>query len=82
MGLDKWIAPEKEKKKKKEESKINSQGLSNFRKKERVKETPILTKHTLICPKAKCKYQKVIVKRILTEKDKVCPKCKGLMRIK
>ncbi len=84
MGLDKWIKPEETAKKpkikddakkpKKPESKPKENkgtiGLKN------------LLKFDLVCPKAKCKYQKTIRKKELTDKDKICPRCKSIMKIK
>ncbi len=81
MGLDKWIKPEETEKKpkikddaKKPESKPKENkgtiGLKN------------LLKFDLVCPKAKCKYQKTIRKKELTDKDKICPRCKSIMKIK
>ena len=82
MSLDKWIKP----KNKKEEVKKKPQPkASEDRTKEATspEKTPIkLTKHILICPKAKCKYQKTIIKKQLTERDKICPRCKSKMKIK
>jgi hypothetical protein len=83
LGLDKWIAPEKEKKKPvKKEVNLSPDIILKSKKKENSKAAPILSKYILICPKAKCKYQKVILKRTLTTKDKICPKCKGQMKVK
>jgi len=84
LGLDKWIKPEETAKKpkikddakkpKKPESKPKENkgtiGLKN------------LLKFDLVCPKAKCKYQKTIRKKELTDKDKICPRCKSITKIK
>jgi hypothetical protein len=83
LGLDKWISPEdKAKKKKKQPPKLISETSSKYQKKKPSEVPKTLNKYTLICPKAKCKYQKVLVKRFLTDNDKICPKCKGQMKIK
>lgn len=82
MSLDKWIKP----KKKKEEVKKKPQPKASEDKTKKApspEKTPInLTKYILICPKAKCKYQKTIIKKQLKERDKICPRCKSKMKIK
>ena len=93
LSLDKWIKPEKEKKdsEKKPEVKndvndIKKPELTNVSKKTKApksEESSIkFTKFLLICPNAKCKYQKTIVKKKLIDKDKRCPRCKNEMKIK
>ncbi|MHA1292879.1 MAG: hypothetical protein ACTSQJ_09455, partial [Promethearchaeota archaeon] len=59
-----------------EENQFDNQIETTFEKKKK------LNKFTLICKKAKCKYQKTILKRQLLEEDKICPRCKGEMKIK
>ena len=84
MGLDKWIKPEdtkKQKIKKKEEGYQSKDGPSKPKEKYKEKKSPKLTKFVLTCTKAKCKYKKTIVKKILTEKDKICPRCKSEMKL-
>ena len=39
-------------------------------------------KYLLICSKKSCGYQKRLVKKKLTNKDKTCPRCNGVMKIK
>ncbi len=41
-----------------------------------------LTRYTLVCPNAKCKYQKTIMKKLLSEMDKICPRCNKEMKVK
>ncbi|MFW9950667.1 MAG: hypothetical protein ACFFKA_11165 [Candidatus Thorarchaeota archaeon] len=85
MGLDKWIKPEEKKSKtikKKEEGEPRKKSDSKPKDKEKDKESSKLTKFDLTCSNAKCKYKKTIVKKILTEKDKVCPRCKKEMKTK
>ena len=86
MGLDKWLKPEEtEKKPKKKSSTKPIEKQKDVKESKDVKsEKPIskLTKFTLICPNAKCKYQKTIMKKNLTETDKLCPRCKNVMKIK
>ncbi|MFW9951303.1 MAG: hypothetical protein ACFFKA_14380 [Candidatus Thorarchaeota archaeon] len=81
MGLDKWISPENDVKKKKLAKKTTDKDSQN-QKSKILGDLQTLSKHTLVCSKSKCKYQKVIVKKNLTEKDKICPKCKSQMKIK
>ncbi|MFX1314923.1 MAG: hypothetical protein ACFE9T_03605 [Promethearchaeota archaeon] len=74
MGLDKWLKPEEEKKlKKKEKNDLTSQKIDE-------KISKKLFKFELICSNKKCKYQKIIIKKVLTEKDKNCPRCSSLMK--
>ena len=83
MGLDKWIKPEgtgTKQSKKKDENEPKKK--SDSKPKEKEKETLKLIKNVLICSNSKCKYKKTIVKKLLTEKDLVCPRCKNEMRLK
>ncbi len=87
MGLDKWIKPEKKEKKspgvkKKGPVKSNKSSKENQVITELGKSETKLTKFNLVCQKAKCKYQKTIMKKNLTERDKICPRCKSEMNIK
>ena len=86
MGLDKWLKPEdkvKKPKKKKVSSvqvkeKKSKQAQNQGIEKKKIK----LTKYTLVCPNAKCKYQKTIMKKELTDDDKTCPRCSKVMKVK
>ena len=83
MGLDKWIKPEGTKaklNKKKEEDEPRKKSDSKL--KEKDMEVIKLIKNILICPNSKCKYKKTIVKKLLTEKDLICPRCKNEMKLK
>ncbi|MFX0106043.1 MAG: hypothetical protein ACFE75_11210 [Candidatus Hodarchaeota archaeon] len=86
MGLDKWLKSEEgsKKSKMKEESHIQAKRNKTKLKPNKDLETPLkkLIKNTLICPNAKCKYQKTILKRQLTDDDKICPRCNKKMKIK
>lgn len=85
MGLDKWIKPEETKAKaikKKKEGDPYKKSDSKSRDKQIEKDLSKLTKFELICSNAKCKYKKTIVKKTLTEKDKICPRCKNEMKLK
>ena len=85
MGLDKWIKPEDTKTKtikKKDKSDPNKKSDSKPKDKQIDKVISKLTKFDLTCPNAKCKYKKTIVKKVLTEKDKICPRCKSEMKLK
>jgi hypothetical protein len=84
MGLDKWIQSDNDKKKEHKEPKVNisdrkEQKTNKKRPRESQKQ---LSKFTLICSNSKCKYQKVLMKRSLDRRDKICPKCKKEMRLK
>ena len=84
MGLDKWIKTEENKKKPKIKDDTKKPKKTESKAKE-IKGTigpKNLLKFYLVCPKAKCKYQKTIIKKELTDKDKVCPRCKSIMKIK
>jgi hypothetical protein len=81
LGLDKWIKPEEEKTTKKKK-KVEGEQRGKTDSKSEVKEPLKLIKYVLICSNSKCKYKKTIVKKILTEKDKICPRCKKEMKIK
>ncbi|TFG03885.1 MAG: hypothetical protein EU542_00765 [Promethearchaeota archaeon] len=84
MGLDKWLQSEKtEKRKKKESVAVVSEDKELDGIKEKVKEShKTLSKFTLICTNSKCKYQKLLMKRALNNKDKICPKCNNEMKVK
>jgi len=83
LGLDKWIKPEGTEKK----SEKKEEGRSTRKPKaqpivKRGEKAPInLTKFVLICSKAKCKYKKTIMKKELSEKDRICPRCKSEMKV-
>jgi acetyl-CoA carboxylase beta subunit len=84
LGLDKWIKPEEAKKKPKikDDAKKPKKTESKPKEKKGAIGPKNLLKFNLVCPKAKCKYQKTIRKKELTEKDKICPRCKSIMKIK
>ena len=82
IGLDKWIKPEEPRKKaeKKEEVLSTKKPKTQPMKKKSVSEITSLTKYVLICSKVKCKYKKTIMKNKLSEKDRICPRCKSEMK--
>ncbi len=86
MGLDKWIKSdniEKNSKSKKETTEQTPKNkIKGVKDKHHEKETFKLKKHSLVCPNAKCKYQKIIMKKELTDEDKICPRCNKMMKIK
>ncbi|MFX1593328.1 MAG: hypothetical protein ACFFCL_11605 [Promethearchaeota archaeon] len=86
MSLDKWLKPEdkgKKLKKKKESSIQVKERKGKQAQKQAIEKKSInLTKYRLICPNAKCKYQKTIVKKELTDDDKTCPRCSKRMKVK
>ena len=86
MGLDKWIKSEEANKKPKRKKPTPSK-VKKTESKSKIAKTPEkpkikLTKYTLTCPNSKCKYQKIIMKKQLTEIDKICPRCKKEMNVK
>jgi len=85
LSLDKWIKSDKEKNSQKN-GKKNSQ-TKNKKKlnKSREKLEPeehLIKKFHLNCSKKSCNYQKIIMKRELNDKDLICPRCEGKMKIK
>ena len=84
MGLDKWIKPEELEKKteKKEETRGTKKPKTDPIKKKSDINSRNLTKYVLICSKLKCKYKKTIMKKELSEKDRICPRCKSEMKVK
>ena len=82
MGLDKWIKSEgKEKSPKKEKTqKKVKKAVSTPKLKESRESSKILSKIILVC--SKCKYQKTIMKKKLTEQDKICPRCNKPLKVK
>ncbi len=83
MGLDKWIKPEETVKKseKKEDAGSTRKPKTQPIEKKGEKPPTKLTKFVLICSKPKCKYKKTIVKKDLSEKDRICPRCKNEMKV-
>ena len=82
MGLDKWLKSEekvKTPKKKKTQKKVNK-AVSKPKEKENGGSSKVLSKIILVC--SKCKYQKTIMKKIVTEKDKICPRCNKPLKVK
>jgi hypothetical protein len=84
LGLDKWIKPEELEKKaeKKEEARGTKKPKTDPIKKKSDINSINLTKYVLICSKLKCKYKKTIMKKELSEKDRICPRCKSEMKVK
>ncbi len=92
MSLDKWIKTEKEEEKKKEDEKKKkplkkkpqSESINQNIETTKTHDTRLkkLTKYILICPKKSCGYQKTLMKKQLIENDKICPRCKGNMKVK
>ncbi|MFX1380776.1 MAG: hypothetical protein ACFFA4_16965 [Promethearchaeota archaeon] len=85
MGLDKWLKSEdeekKQKKKKASDQKSESQ-IEDIQQKSLEKPLIQLSKYLLICPNTKCKYQKTIMKKELTDIDLTCPRCNKKMKTK
>ncbi|NVM34697.1 MAG: hypothetical protein HWN81_03815 [Candidatus Lokiarchaeota archaeon] len=85
MGLDKWLKPEDESKKTKKKNESPNQTIkSKIKDTQKPLEKPSiqLTRYILICPNAKCKYQKRIMKKELTDDDITCPRCNKKMKTK
>ena len=86
MGLDKWLKPDeiaKKSKKKEKSSKQVKKSESEHTKDKTMGKRPVkLSKFVLVCPNAKCKYQKTIMKKNLTDDDKYCPRCNKKMKAK
>ena len=86
MGLDKWLKPEDKEKKTKKNKESPDQTIKSknkdTKKKPLEKSSIQLTRYTLVCPNAKCKYQKTIRKKVLTDEDKTCPRCNKTMKTK
>ncbi|MFX1327761.1 MAG: hypothetical protein ACFE91_06415 [Promethearchaeota archaeon] len=86
MGLNKWLKQQddenKTKKIKKSPVKAKKSRIDNSQKEAVEKKSIKLIKYTLICPNVKCKYQKTIMKKVITDNDKTCPRCNKKMKIK
>ncbi|MFW9942062.1 MAG: hypothetical protein ACFFFT_13550 [Candidatus Thorarchaeota archaeon] len=86
MGLDKWIKNEQdvksEKREKKQPVKVKKSKGEGEKKPDLEKSSMTLVKYILTCSNARCKYQKIIMKKQLTENDKICPRCNKEMKIK
>ncbi len=96
MSLDKWIKSDKKKKDTDNKSEVQKQNKGSTKTKSRskvsIEDTDSLRsseesekkhiKYLLICSKKSCGYQKTLLKRQLNNKDKTCPRCKGVMKIK
>ncbi|MFX1302757.1 MAG: hypothetical protein ACFFC1_22725 [Promethearchaeota archaeon] len=86
MSLDKWLKSEDvtKKSRKKKESPIQAKKGKDeqIQNKDLQRLSIKLTKYVLVCPNAKCKYQKTIMKKQLTDDDKTCPKCNKKMKTK
>ncbi|MFW9900253.1 MAG: hypothetical protein ACFFDY_03070 [Candidatus Thorarchaeota archaeon] len=85
MGLDRWIKSEdieeNSKKKKISPEQVKPSKNKRVKEKDHKKQSIRLKKFTLVCPNAKCKYQKIIMKKELTDDDKICPRCNKPMKI-
>lgn len=86
MGLDKWLKPDdkvKESKKKEKSSKKVNESKSEHKQDKNLGKRPIkVKKYVLVCTNAKCKYQKIIMKKNLSNDDKTCPRCNNIMAVK
>ncbi|TFG07873.1 MAG: hypothetical protein EU539_03890 [Promethearchaeota archaeon] len=95
MSLDKWIKTDDEEEQDsegKKHDKLKSSKSSKAKIKKGTKkkgnqntqalESHKLKKFTLICSKKSCGYQKTLMKKNLSDKDRICPRCKNQMKIK
>ncbi len=82
MSLERWLKPnEKAKKTEVKKDKVVEKG-SKAQSEKGSTEKSAFNKYVLVCTKAKCKYQKIIMKKNISDKDKICPKCKSKMKVK
>ncbi|TXT58305.1 MAG: hypothetical protein BAJALOKI2v1_400037 [Promethearchaeota archaeon] len=89
MSLDKWIkGPEEEEEEEeegvngeKEQQEKDLKKSRSIKKEQKRSSKTTLKKYFLKCPKKSCKYQKTLMKSNLTEKDKICPRCKSEMKV-
>jgi len=79
--LDKWIKSEKEGKEKGDVQEREEKSSKADEQKSKQKTGLKLQKFILKCGKSKCNYQKILMKRELSESDKICPRCKSKMKI-
>jgi len=84
LSLDKWLKQEKkEKKPAKGKKELQNEISSDIKSKEFHENLSTkLVRFVFVCLNTKCKYQKIIVKKELAELDKICPRCKKIMKIK
>ena len=89
MSLDKWIKKEEPEEEEKEVDKEEREKKLDSSKKPSEVSTKLkndaqkveLQKYIPKCSTSKCNYQRILVKRELTEQDRTCPRCKGKMNI-
>ena len=83
MGLDKWLNSEDvEKQKKKKPAEVKKRKNEGDQAPEKKTNISKLIKYTFNCPNSKCKYQKTVMKKVLTDLDKICPRCNKEMKVK
>jgi len=83
MGLDKWLNSEDvEKQKKKKPAEVKKRKNEGDQAPEKKTNILKLIKYTFNCPNSKCKYQKTVMKKVLTDLDKICPRCNKEMKVK
>jgi len=88
ISLDKWIKTEK-KSKKDVKNKISTSNQEEKTLEQHQKQkgninlaAPMFEKFELTCSNSKCKYKKILKKKRISERDKICPRCKNEMKIK
>jgi hypothetical protein len=86
LSLDKWIkdnGDNKKTKKKTPKKEIVEEPIEELENQPSTKkDTFLLTKFILTCSDSKCKYKKILRKKNLKDKDKICPRCKKEMKVK
>jgi len=93
LSLDKWLRPAKKKKPeiKEEKKPIDQKKIPQLERNKVSQDEKTVSslknwqKYKLFCPKKSCKYQKIKLvgkNSPLKEKDKICPRCKGELKIK
>jgi len=85
MGLDKWLKPE-DANNNSNKKRMAPEWVKKGRNDKEInkiveKQSTKVMKFTLICQNSKCKFQKIIVKKQLTEEDRTCPRCEKKMKI-
>lgn len=91
MSLDKWIKPEKKigkkkppiKKKQEQEPKPSEEHEQTLEEEEIPKSSSSkIPRYILKCTNMSCKFEKILSKKVLNEKDKICQRCKSEMTVK
>ena len=82
LSLDKWLKPKKDPDKSNKSEDISKTPQKKQKSDVKPIEAPnnsLLIKFELTCSNSKCKYKKLLKKKQLKEKDKICPRCRSNM---